>query len=217
MKFIGYVTVRLNSKRVPRKSIRRIGNKPLVSRAIETLGNVSSVSDIVLYASQESLKEYIDPGLEYRFVRRDPALDSDDTTFNDVLDSIIDQLTADYLVFLSCTAPFIKPHTIQDMITHIEEEQYDSAFTANAMNAFCWFDGEPLNYDPGNVPRTQDLVPLLVETSSLYIFSKELYTKLKRRIGFRPYVKPVDLLEGWDIDTPQDFKIAEMISALYDT
>lgn len=212
MKFIGYVTVRLDSKRVPQKSIREVGGIPLIGRAIATLNQVDAISDTILYCSDEKIKEYIDPDQRYTFIKRSRHLDSDETTFNDVLESIIDKLDTDFIVFLSCTSPFIKAATIQNMIYQIENSGYDSAFAATEAKTFCWFNNKPLNYNPSNVPRTQDIEPVIIEASSLYIFQKELFKTNKRRIGFNPYIKIVDTFEGWDIDTPDDLKMAELIA-----
>ena len=212
MKFIGYVTVKLNSKRVPFKSIREIGGKPLINYAISTLNQVEEVSDILLYCSQQRIQEYIDSNLSYTFIKRHTYLDSDGTTFNDILQTLIDDMETDYIVFLSCTSPFIKPETIRDMINQIINNNFDSAFAAFDLKSFCWFNGQPLNYDPSNVPKTQDIKPVIVETSGLYIFSKELFKKYKRRIGFKPYIKIVDIFEGWDIDTMEELKMAELIA-----
>jgi len=214
MKFIGYVTVRLNSKRVPFKSIREIDGVPLVSKPISILNQVDSISETILYCSQECIRNYINPELRYLFIKRPSHLDGDNITFNDILESIIDDIDSDYVVFLSCTSPFIKPETIQDMINKIETGDYDSAFLATELYSFCWFDGKPLNYELDNVPRTQDLKPVIQETSGLYIFSKELFKKHKRRIGFNPYIKIVDMFEGWDIDTMDELRIAEYISCV---
>ena len=214
MKFIGYVTVRLNSKRVPKKSIQKVGGEPLISKAISILNKVKGISDIVLYGSEEKIKKYINPKLNYTFVKRQTRLDGNQTTFNEILETIIDQLDADYLVFLCCTSPFIKPETISGMIKQIKSGKFDSAFTVFEKKGFCWFKEKPLNYNLDDIPRTQDLEPVLEETSGLYIFSKELFKKYKRRIGFKPYIKIVDIFEGWDIDTPKDLKIAEMIAVL---
>jgi len=212
MKFIGYVTVRLNSKRVPFKSIQKVGEKPLINYAISALNQVKEISDILLYCSQIDIKKYIDKNLSYTFVKRSTFLDSDDTTFNEVLESLIDKIDTDYIVFLCCTSPFIKSETIRDMIKKIINNNFDSAFAAFKLNSFCWFNGHPLNYDPSNVPKTQDIQSLVVETSSLYIFSKELFKKHKRRIGFNPYIKIIDIIEGWDIDTLENLKVAKLIA-----
>lgn len=215
MKYLGYVTVRLNSKRVPQKSIKEVGGIPLIQRAIATLNQVDAISDNILYCSDERINKYIDPQQQYAFVKRSKHLDSDKTTFNDVLESIIDCLDTDFIVFLSCTSPFIKAATIQEMIYQIENKGFDSAFPATEAKTFCWFKNKPLNYNPSNVPRTQDIEPVMIETSSLYIFKKELFKKYKRRIGFSPYIRIVDRFEGWDIDTQDDLKMAELIATRY--
>lgn len=212
MKFVGYVTVRLNSKRVPFKSIQEIGGKPLINHTISTLNQVEEISDILLYCSQEEIKQHIDADLSYTFVKRPVELNSDETTFNDVLGPITERTETDYIVYLSCTSPFLRSETIDDMIAHIVSGEYDSAFTAFNLRSFCWFKGKPLNYDPASVPRTQNIEPILQEISSLYIYSKELFQKHRRRIGFKPYIKIVDIFEGWDIDTMEDLKMAELIA-----
>jgi len=212
MKFIGYVTVRLNSRRVPVKSIRKIGGKPLINYAISTLDQVEEISDILLYSSDGKIKAYIDSNQSYTFMKRPIYLDSDSTTFNDILETLVNQMETDYIVFLSCTSPFIKSQTIREMINQITNNNFDSAFTAFNFQSFCWFNQRPLNYDLSSVPRTQDLQPVIIETSGLYIFSKELFKRYKRRIGFKPYIKIVDIFEGWDIDTLEDLEMAELIA-----
>ena len=81
-------------------------------------------------------------------------------------------------------------------------EGYDSAFTAKREQTFAWYKGEPINYNLMEVPRTQDIEPVFIETSAFFIFKKELWTQFGRRIGFRPYIQEVGLIEAVDIDMP---------------
>jgi len=208
---MGYVTVRLDSKRVPRKSIREVGGIPLVQRAVTTLNEVDTISDTIVYCSDETIRNYISPDLRYTFIPRSKQFDSDDATFNDILESIVDGMDTDVIVYLSCTSPFITAEIITEMMYQVEHKGFDSAFAATEARTFCWFNGKPLNYDPSNVPRTQDIDPVILETSSVYIFHKGLFQKYSRRIGFNPYVKIVDPFAGWDIDTPDDLLMAEVI------
>ncbi|MCE7738387.1 MAG: hypothetical protein GPJ50_03320 [Candidatus Heimdallarchaeota archaeon] len=205
--------MRLNSQRVPQKSIRCIGEESLIGRAIRTLNQVDEIEDIILSCSDWGIKFFIDRDMKYSFVIRNRKLDENHTTFNEVLDSVIEKMDTDYIIFLSCTSPFIKASTISEMINKIEHEDYDSAFAASEHKSFCWFNGKPLNYklDEG-ILRTQDLQPILIETSSLYIFSKEMYKTYNRRIGFKPFIKTLNNYEGIDIDTVKDFEIAELIA-----
>ena len=102
--------------------------------------------------------------------------------------------------------------TIQNALSKVLYEGYDSAFTARRMQTFSWYKGEPINYKPEQVPRTQDIEPVFVETSAFFIFRKELWTKYGRRIGFHPYIQEVDEIEAVDIDTMEDLRFAQILA-----
>ena len=68
-----------------------------------------------------------------------------------------------------------------------------------------------MNYDPCHIPRTQDLAPIYMETTGMYIFTKDVITRLRRRIGEKPYMLEVSEVEATDINNPIDFEIANAI------
>ena len=47
MKFTGYITVRLNSKRLPQKSIKSISNSPLINTAVKKLNHDITPKEIL--------------------------------------------------------------------------------------------------------------------------------------------------------------------------
>ena len=59
--------------------------------------------------------------------------------------------------------------------------------------------------------RTQDLPVYYNEVSAAYVFKKETFETLKRRIGENPYICEVSGVECVDIDYPEDFEIANAI------
>jgi CMP-N-acetylneuraminic acid synthetase len=188
-----------------------LGGKKLFNYALSAISLVEGVDEIIVYASEDFVKPHVAAGINYRFVRRGKHLD-EDVNFNDVMSEAIHELNSDHILYFCVTSPFIRTSTVEDMINKVKNESYDSSFTAKPMRSFCWFKNKPLNYDPtGDIPFTQDLQPVLVETSGLYIFERELFLKKGRRIGDDPYIKEVDEIEGHDIDYPEDFAIAEAI------
>lgn len=201
--------IRLQSQRLPLKSIKKLNGVPLCNYALRTMNQVAKISEVIVYASDEKLKGYIDKSIKYRLVKRPKSLDSDSATFRTIMDRAIQIIKADYILYFCVTSPFMKPETISEMINKVIKGSYDSAFTVKEIRNFCWFLNKPLNYSLNDIPFTQDLEPVLEETSGLYIFKKDLYLKTKRRIGFKPYIKKVDLVEGHDIDYQEDFNLAE--------
>jgi CMP-N-acetylneuraminic acid synthetase len=71
--------------------------------------------------------------------------------------------------------------------------------------------GLPMNHDPAVLMRTQDLTPVYVENSCLYLFSKESLKATGNRIGKTPMMFEIDKLEAHDIDDEADFALAEML------
>ena len=84
----------------------------------------------------------------------------------------------------------------------------DSAFSAERLQTFAWYQGKSINYDLNDVPRTQDMEPIWIETSAFYIFKKEIFTRYHRRIGFHPYIQEVSGIEAIDIDERKDYELA---------
>jgi CMP-N-acetylneuraminic acid synthetase len=96
-------------------------------------------------------------------------------------------------------------------VRKVSEGEHDSAFSAQKIQTFTWYNGKPLNYDLKEIPRTQTIEPVYFETSAFYIFRKEIWTIEHQRIGNNPYMAIVDPIEGIDIDNPEDFEFAERV------
>ncbi len=212
MRIVGFVPSRLNSERVPFKNIKPLGGVPLVNYTLRVLNRVPAIDETVIFASEPSILRHIEPGLRYRFVARPPELDSQEAKIQDIIREFLAVDPADVVVLLHITAPFLRPETVAECVAKVTSGEYESAFTAFEVRKFCWFRGRPLNYAlTGKTPRTQDIDPVIVEQSSLYVFRRALFERSGQRIAARPYVKIIDHFEGHDIDTPEDFRVAELI------
>jgi len=212
MKIIAMVPSRFNSKHFPSKNIKELGNIPLVNYTLKTLNKIDLIQEIYVYASDASIKEYIGKGLNYTFLKRPSHLDSDEATIQDIIGEFLNAIDADIIVLWHITSPFLKAETIRECIDKVLSGENDSSLTAFKLNKFCWYDGKPLNYDLNEpTPKTRKLKPVIVEQSALYVFKRNVFDRGNRRIGQRPFIKFINHLEGHDIDTEDDFAIAEMI------
>lgn len=123
----------------------------------------------------------------------------------------LEMVDADIIVLCHVTCPFLKASSIEKCIEKVKSGEYDSAFTAVQVRDFLWKNGEPLNFNPNYVLKTQDLPVIFKESVGCYVFTKELFVSSSRRVGFRPYICEVDAFEATDIDYPEDFEIANAI------
>ena len=76
-------------------------------------------------------------------------------------------------------------------------------------------DAAALNHDPNNLIRTQDLEPWYQENSNLYLFTKESFNLSNARIGKKPMMLETAPFESTDIDTPDDWDLAEVMVEYY--
>jgi len=212
MRTVGFVPSKLNSERIPSKNIKELGGIPLVNYTMRVLNKVPVIDDIVIFASEPSICNYIQPGLKYTYLERPSRLDTQEAKIQDIIKEFLKRDAADTVVLLHITSPFLKTETISECVEKVHSGHYDSAFTAYEIRKFCWFRGSPLNYSLDNpTPRTQDIDPVIVEQSSLYVFNRDVFERTGQRLSANSFVKYIDHFEGHDIDTPEDFRIAELI------
>lgn len=209
MKTVAFVPIRLNSKRVVGKNIKMLGDKPLLRYILNTLIEVKGVDEIYVYCSNEEVIQYLPEGV--KFLKRPEFLDRDETLGKEIYEEFTKTIDADIYILAHTTSPFMKVSTFEKALNKIINEGYDSAFSAEKIQTFAWYGGKPLNYELKEIPRTQTIEPVYVETSAFFMFKRDVWKVHKQRIGFNPYMAIVDKVEGVDIDWPEDFNFAEKI------
>ena len=209
MKIIGIMPIKLQNERLPGKNTMLLGNKPLLQHALDNLLETSLCDEINVYCSNPSICRFLPNGVT--FLQRPDFLDLPTSNFTQIFSSFIKEKDADIYVFMHATAPFVTVETMKECIEQVKSGKYDSAFCATIIQDFLWMDNKPLNFDASNLPRSQDLKPIYRETSGIYVFTKDVFLKLNRRIGNTPYIKVVSYKEAVDINNPEDFSLAEAL------
>lgn len=206
MKTVALVPIKLNSQRLPHKNILPIAGHPLCWHLCASLVQAKGIDEVYVYCSDSEIKKYLPEGVI--FMERAKWLDGDLVKGFDIYRSFINEVDADVYVLAHVTSPFIKVSSIENALSHILLGENDSAFSAERIQTFAWYQGQPINYDLNDVPRTQDMEPIWVETSAFFMFKKEIFTESNRRIGFHPYIQEVSGIEAIDIDEKKDYDLA---------
>lgn len=206
MKTVAFVPIKLNSQRLPRKNILPIAGHPLCWHIFDSLKRVNKIDEIYVYCSDERVLDYLPEGVAFK--KRDKKLDGDMVKGFDIYKGFISEVDADIYVLAHATSPFIKFESIENSLAHILSGENDSAFSVKRIQTFVWYKNKPVNYDLEDVPRTQDIEPVWMETSAFFMFRKEVFTQHNRRIGFYPYLQEVSGIEALDIDEKEDYELA---------
>lgn len=220
-KVTALLPMKAHSARVKSKNFRDIAGKPLFRWILDTLTDCDAIDQVVINTDARAI--LADQGLndgDYHgkvMIRdRKPEICGDFVSMNLVLADDIDAVASDVYVMTHTTNPLLRAETIDAMLARYlqaaEAERADSLFTVNRhQTRFYSPDGAPINHDPNNLIRTQDLPPYLEENSVFYIFTGESFAKAGARIGARPVMFETPRLESVDIDEIHDWFIAESL------
>lgn len=209
MRIVAIMPIKLKNERCPGKNTRMLGEKPLLQYELDSLKATGLCSEINVYCSDDAVVPFLPEGVT--FLKRPKELDLPTSNFTQIFSTFMREKEADIYVYAHATAPFITRETMKQCIEAVKSGEYDSAFCAVKLQDYLWQDGQPLNFDATNLPRTQDLKPIYQETSGVYVFTKEVFQQYKRRIGVKPFIKEVTFKEAVDIDNPEDFDLAEVM------
>ncbi|MBI3452200.1 MAG: NTP transferase domain-containing protein [Rhodospirillales bacterium] len=205
-KIVSFVPMKLKNERLPDKHFLPLNGKPLCWHIFASLLKVPRLDAIYLYASDPSISAHIPP--EVRFELRDPYFDGPTVKGLEFFAAFAKAVPADFYVLAHATAPFLRPESIAKGVAAVEGGAHDSAFTVQRIQTYVWFQGRPLNYKPTDMARTQDIEPILVETSGFYVYSRDEILNRSRRIGDRPCFVEIHGFEAIDIDYPEDYDLA---------
>ena len=219
MSTIALLPMKAHSARVTGKNFRDFAGKPLFRWILDTLLEVKEIDRIVINTDARDIlaeKGLIDTD---RILIRDrkPEICGDFVSMNLVIADDLENIPADAYVMTHTTNPLISAPTIRAALQSYESGvasgAHDSLFTVNKFQTrFYRTDGSPVNHDPDNLIRTQDLEPWFEENSNLYIFSRESFAATNARIGKKPILFETPRAESADIDDQEGWNIAETLA-----
>ena len=221
MKKIAIIPARGGSKRIPRKNIKEFLGKPIIAYSIETALK-SQIFDIVMVSTDddeiaEVAKSY---GAEVPFMRS-TELSSDTAGTVPVLIEVLEMYAKQNIYFkYGCCiypcAPLVTSERLRKGMGLLISENCDTVmpivrFSYPPQRGLVIRNGLSVMLEPKNLAvRSQDLEPIYHDAGQFYCFSVEALKEQKTL--FCKYTRPIVLseLEVQDIDTTEDWKIAEM-------
>lgn len=218
-KSVALLPMKAHSARVTGKNFRSFAGKPLFRWILDTLLDVHEIELVVINTDARAILAEHELVTSDRVLIRDrpPELCGDMVSMNRVLADDLDNIAADTYLMTHTTNPLLSAPTIRRALNHYEsacaDGSADSLFTVNRFQTrFYRADASPINHDPNNLMRTQDLEPWFEENSHLYIFSRESFAKTRARIGSTPVLFETPRFESFDIDDEDGWNHAEIVA-----
>tara|TARA_B100001142_G_scaffold223481_1_gene221639 strand:+ start:3242 stop:3919 length:678 start_codon:yes stop_codon:yes gene_type:complete len=202
------------SERVPNKNIRDFCGKPLFYYILETLSKSKYIDEIIINTDSKKIaknaKEFFDVTIH---MRPDYLLEINSNEANLIIEDDISKIDCEYFIQTHSTNPLLKINSIDQSIeTFFNQKECDSLFSVTPYQNRLFFEnGDPVNHNPNQLIKTQELPYLYEENSCIYIFSKNSFLKNKNRVGIKPKLFSIDRFEAVDIDEMEDFVFAEFL------
>lgn len=212
MKTACFIPIKSNSERVPGKNFRQLNGKKLYEYICEHVKEANVFDEIFVDTNSDEIADYA-RNIGYKVIERKKELARNTANGNDLLVYHYNLYPCfDYYFQLFATAPYLQPHTISTCVNSLLSSNiYDSVFTATENHGFYWLNETPINYRPGILPRSQDMLAVIEESTGLYGISGESLKKYHCRIGSKPYIHIINKFEAVDINTEEDLKVAEYV------
>tara|TARA_B100000674_G_scaffold92251_1_gene64851 strand:+ start:1327 stop:2013 length:687 start_codon:yes stop_codon:yes gene_type:complete len=219
MKIVALLPMKANSERVKGKNFKNFCGKPLFKWVLDKLLDINEISEVIINTdAQEILYENGMEDNEKILVRnRRKEICGDLVSMNLIINDDVQNIDADIYLMTHTTNPLISIDTIKKAISKFTKalesnQNIDSLFSVNLIQE-RYYDSaaKPINHDPNNLVRTQDLEPWFKENSNLYLFTKASFMKTKARIGEKPMMLVTPANESIDIDNPDDWDLAELM------
>lgn len=206
------IPVRGGSKRVKNKNIRPIAGTTLLEHKIRQLLEVPQLEAVCVNSDDDEMLA-IAEGAGAVPYKRDPYYASDTIPMSEVYANMVERLDCDDVLYATVTTPFIEVERYASAITLYSEGgiEFDSIHSTQRIYDFLIREGVPLNYDPKNFPRSQDLPDIQKLVFGFSILPRALMMEKRSSVGYKPKFVEVSAIEAIDIDTELDFAIAESL------
>lgn len=221
MKRVAIIPARGGSKRVPRKNVRLFLGRPVIAYSIDA-AREAGCFDLVLVSTEDEEIAGIARGLgaEVPFMRSE-ATATDHASTADVVSEVLGKLDEagqpfDEYCCVYATAPLLTADRIRQALQALESSGADAAITVTRFRTpvqrALSVDGGRLEFLwPENaLKRTQDLAPAFHDCGQLYWGRVEAFLAQRKMFMARTIPVEVPEAECQDLDTEEDFALAEL-------
>jgi len=193
-KILCVIPARGGSKGVPRKNIRMINGKPLLSYALSAALESGVIERVVVSTEDKEIAE-IARNFGAEVIDRPLALASDSATNESVMNHALEVVEKegyhpDFIALIQCTSPLLVKETIREAVSKVlDNDKFDTCITVYYPETyeFEWTKGEDgrilPKHDPSNRPMRQDMELPYQENGAFYITKAELFKKTQNRFG----------------------------------
>lgn len=209
------IPARGGSKGIPRKNIRYLNGKPLISYTIETALNSKYVSKVAVSTDDEEIGN-LSAKYGAEVLLRPEHLASDEVPLDPVIYDAVERMENqgdcfDIVVTIQPTSPLLKTETLEKIIETLVQEEHDTVLTAVDDRHLSWIKAGNAFIPDYSERKNRQYLPSEYRETGAVLASKRSVITSNSRIGEDVSLFEVAKDESVDIDSPMDWWVAEKL------
>ena len=217
-KIVLHIPAREGSKRVPKKNMRLMNNKPMISYTIEASISANVSSELYVNTDSEEIINYVKNNYsQFKIYKRNPYLASDKVQSDEFNYDIIKSLNPDTLIMINPVCPLITKDDIINALDCYRNNNCDTLITSTStqMQTFC--DGNPININlneplaPSQDNKTIQILNWAITIWDAKSFSKRMESLGYASLGENRFLYDIEPIKSIKVSEEKDFIFAEQI------
>ena len=211
--FSALIPLRIGSKGIPKKNIKKIAGKPLFEWVLRAALASEHIDEVFVSTESAEIMRAVEAlGVGVKIIQRPVQLADDFASTEAVMLHALDKIASDYLVTIQATSPLLTQLDLDYACAQFIQNGDDSLLSAVRMKRFLWSEeGRPLNYNPKTRPRRQDFHGTLIENGAFYISDSTLLAETKTRLHGSIGIHEMPEDTFIELDAPADWLLVEQI------
>lgn len=216
-KIIAMIPARLGSQRVPKKNLRLLAGKPMISYVIETALQSGVFDEVYVNTEADIIGEV---AIQYgaKFYKRPEEFATNTSGNDDFAYDFIKNTDGDILIQILPTSPLLTTDEVRSFVDEMIKKDYDTLISVIDHKIACIYDGKPVNFkllEPHI--SSQLMTPVQSYATVLMGWKYESFKQSMEKFGFAYHGSDSKIgyfslkgLSEIDIDEEKDFQLAEV-------
>jgi N-acylneuraminate cytidylyltransferase len=220
MKIISIIPARGGSTGMKMKNLTLLNRKPLLHYSIVASLKSKLVDRTIVSTDDEKIAKYAHK-IDAEVIPRPKKLSGNIVGLEPTLFHVLNYLKKsedyepDVVVTLQNTSPFRNSQHIDGAISLFKKKSYDSVISGFKSKYLLWKNKGnfviPINYDPMNRPRRQEMKNYFIENGAIYVTKSASLKKFNSRVCGKTGLYEMTQPQSLEIDNYYDLFLAEHI------
>jgi len=213
------IPARKGSKRIKNKNLILLDGEHLINHTIKHAIKSKLINSVFVSTNYKKIKEIVPKSINV--IKRPENISRDKSTTEQCISHFFLHLIKnkiklpDLVVLLQCTSPYREKNDIDLAIKNFKRNKLDSLFSACKNKNLFWIldkkNLRPINYNPINRRREQEMKTQLIENGSIYIFNTKGFIRHKSRLFGKVGFHIMKRENSYQIDEYEDINLIKKL------